>query len=77
MTPAYLAAAWCVAEPMPSPARAAFTLLLRRRTGTVHDFRTLHPRGVSAKVNTEKLSFRRCRYLFEEVGVISFFTLNP
>ena len=57
MTPAYLAAARCVAELMPGPARAPLTLL--RRTGTVHDFRT-PPRGVSAKMSTEKLSFRGC-----------------
>jgi hypothetical protein len=52
MTPAYLAAARCVAALMPGSARAALTLL--RRTGTVHDFRTIHPeRGISAKMSTE------------------------
>jgi hypothetical protein len=67
MTPAYLAAARCVAELMPGPARAALTLL--RRTGTVHDFRT-PPRGVSAKMSTEKLSFRGCGTYSKKVGVI-------
>lgn len=57
MTPAYLAAARCVAALMPGPARAALTLI--RRTGAVHDFWT-PPRGVSAKMSTEKLSFRGC-----------------
>ena len=54
-TPAYLAAARCVAALMPGPARAALKLL--HRTGTVHDS---PPRGVSAEMSTEKLSFRGC-----------------
>lgn len=68
MTPAYLVAARCVAAHMPSPARAALTLL--RRTGTMHDFRT-PPRGVSAKMSTEKRSFRGCGTYSKKFGVIS------
>jgi hypothetical protein len=73
MTPAYLAAARRVAEPMPSPARAALTLLLRRRTGTVHDFRTLHPE-VFPQRRTRRNSF------FEGLGTYSkrlVSSLNP
>jgi hypothetical protein len=44
------------------------------------DFRTLHPRGVSAKISTEKLSlnspFEGCGTYPKDVGVISS-TLNP
>ena len=65
---AYLVAARCVAALMPGSARAA--LMLLRRTGTVHDFRA-PPRGVSAKMSTEKLSFRGCGTYSKKFGVIS------